>query len=173
MSLSKLNDYELRRTKRRTLSIEVNREAKVIVHAPNRMPLMEIEAFVRSRTEWIEKTQARVRGRMRLEPSEAEVFALKEKARTVLTDLTARYAEKMGVTFTRVGITSAKTRFGSCSKKGSINYSWRLMLYPSAAWDYVVVHELCHLKHFDHSHAFWQAVAETLPDYKERAALLK
>jgi predicted metal-dependent hydrolase len=64
-------------------------------------------------------------------------------------------------------------RFGSCSKKGSINYSYRLMLYPSAAWDYVVVHELAHRKHFDHSRAFWQTVAETLPDYKERAALLK
>ena len=79
----------------------------------------------------------------------------------------------MGVAYTHIGITSAKTRFGSCSKKGSINYSYRLMLYPSAAWDYVVVHELAHLIHFDHSSAFWQTVAETLPDYKERAALLK
>ena len=173
MNSLKLNDYELRRTKRRTLSVEVNREAKVIIHAPMRMPLYEIEEFVRSRTEWIEKTQARVRKRMRPEPTEAETAALREKARTVLTALTARYAEKMGVAYTRVGITSAKTRFGSCSKKGSINYSWRLMLYPPAAWDYVVVHELCHLNHFDHSRAFWQTVAQTLPDYKERAALLK
>lgn len=173
MNLSKLNDYELRRTARRTLSIEVSREAKVIVHAPNRMPLAQIEAFVQSHAAWIEEKVEKAKAKMRPELSDSEIAALKAKARTVLMEMTAFYAAKMGVTYTHVGITSAKTRFGSCSKKGSINYSWRLMLYSPAAWDYVVVHELSHLKHFDHSRAFWQTVAEALPDYKERAVLLK
>lgn len=173
MNLSKLNDYELRRTKRRTLSIEVNREAKVIIHAPNRMPIVQIEAFVQSRADWIVRTQAKVRAKMLPELSDSEIAELKDRARAILVEKTEHYAAKMGVTYTRIGITSAKTRLGSCSRKGSINYSYRLMLYPPATWDYVVVHELCHLKHFDHSRAFWQTVAAILPDYKERAALLK
>ena len=166
MSLSKFNNYELRRTSRRTLSIEVNREAKVIVHAPNRMPTAQIEAFLQKHAAWIAEKQERAKARMLPELTDAE-------ARTVLAEKTAYYAAKMGVTYTHIGITSAKTRFGSCSKKGSINYSYRLMLFPEAAWDYVVVHELCHRKHFDHSKAFWQTVASILPDYKERAKLLK
>lgn len=173
MSLLKLSDYELRRTSRRTLSIEVNREAKVIIHAPNRMPIARIEAFVQSHAAWIEEKQAKAKAKMLPELSDSEIAALKAKACTVLTEMTAFYAAKMGVTYTCVSITSAKTRFGSCSQKGSINYSYRLMLYPPASWDYVVVHELCHLKHFDHSRAFWQTLAEILPDYKAREKLLK
>lgn len=173
MSLSKFNNYELRRTSRRTLSIEVNREAKVIVHAPNRMPTAQIEAFLQKHAAWIAEKQEKAKARMLPELTDAEIQAYKEKARTVLAEKTAYYAAKMGVTYTHIGITSAKTRFGSCSKKGSINYSYRLMLFPEAAWDYVVVHELCHRKHFNHSKAFWQTVASILPDYKERAKLLK
>lgn len=168
-----MTEYELRRTSRRTLSIEVNREAKLIVHAPHVMPIAQIEAFVRSHAAWIEEKQAKAKAKMLPELSDSEIIALKEKARAILTEKTAHYAAKMGVTYTRIGITSAQTRFGSCSAKGSINYSYRLMLYPPAAWDYVVVHELCHLKHFNHSRAFWQTVADVLPDYKERAKLLK
>lgn len=166
-------EYELRRTKRRTLSMEINREAKLIVHAPLHMPLAQIESFVFSHTKWIEEKQEKAKAKITPELTDAEVAALKEKAREVLSEKTAYYAAKMGVTYSRVGITSAKTRFGSCSKNGNINYSWRLMLYPPAAWDYVVVHELCHITHFDHSPSFWKAVEKSLPDYKERKSLLK
>ena len=166
-------EYELRRSQRRTLSIEVNREAKVVVHAPNRMPLPQIESFISSHLAWIEEKQTKAKAKIIPEPSNAEIVELKKKARTELTELTEQYCAKIGVSYTKIGITSAKTRFGSCSKKGSINYSWRLMLYPKEAWEYVVVHELCHLKHFDHSAAFWQTVEKYLPDYKERQKLLK
>ncbi|MBQ6893414.1 MAG: M48 family metallopeptidase [Clostridia bacterium] len=166
-------EYELRRSSRRTLSIEVNREAKVVVHAPYRMPISQIEGFVQSHLNWILEKQKAAKAKMLPELSESEISALKGKAREVLTEKTQYYAALMGVTYSHIGISSAKTRFGSCSKKGSINYSWRLMLYPPAAWDYVVVHELCHLTHFDHSKAFWQTVEKYLPDYKERQKLLK
>ena len=166
-------EYELRRSKRRTLSIEINSEAKLIVHAPNRMPITQIESFIVSHTAWITEKQEKTKSKMLPALSESEISALKEKARAILTEKTEYYAALMGVTYSHIGISSAKTRFGSCSKKGSINYSWRLMLYPPASWDYVVVHELCHLVHFDHSKAFWQTVSKYLPDYKERAKLLK
>ena len=168
-----MTEYELRRSKRRTLSIEVNREAKVIVHAPLRMPLEQIENFISTHLGWIEEKQEKAKAKILPELSENEIAEFKEKAKSVLTALTEKYAAKMGVAYEHVGITSAKTRFGSCSKKGSINYSWRLMQYPKETWDYVVVHELCHLIHFDHSKVFWQTVERYLPDYKERQKLLK
>lgn len=168
-----LPKYELRRSKRRTLSIEINREAELVVHAPLRMPLYEIERFVSSHIKWIEEKQKKALERKPPELSDAEIKVLKSKARDALSALTERYAALMGVKYAKVGITSAKTRFGSCSKKGSINYSWRVMLYPEKVWDYIVVHELCHLLHFDHSKAFWQTVEKYLPDFKERKAMLK
>ncbi len=167
--------YELRRTARRTLSVEVSRDAILIAHAPLHMPKNQIDAFIEAHSAWIREKLQRARARCAAmpPPSDAEIVAYKEKAFAVLSKKTADYAAKMGVTYTRIGITDAKGRFGSCSAKGSINYSWRLMRYPEAAWDYVVVHELCHLLHFDHSQAFWQTVAHYLPDYKARASLLK
>ena len=168
-------EYELRRTKRRTLSMEINREAKLIVHAPVHMPTAQIEAFIEAHTRWIAEKQEKAKVKIARTPElrEDEITALKEKAFCILTEKTAYYAKVMGLSPARVRINSAKTRFGSCSAKGSINYSFRLMLYPEEAWDYIVVHELCHLRHFDHSKAFWQMVETHLPDYKQRAALLK
>ena len=99
--------------------------------------------------------------------------ALKARAAEELIPLTERYAAQMGLSPRRVRITSAKSRFGSCGRDGSICYSWRLMLYPAAAREYVVVHELCHLRHFDHSRAFYALLESVLPDYRARRALLK
>ena len=79
----------------------------------------------------------------------------------------------MGVDYGHISITSAKTRFGSCSSKGNIAFSYRLMLYPEAAVDYVVVHELAHRKEMNHSRAFYKLIEEILPDYKQRRKLLK
>ena len=79
----------------------------------------------------------------------------------------------MGVKPTSVKITSAEKRFGSCSGKNGLCFSWRLMAYPTKAIEYVVVHEFCHFAHPDHSPAFWAAVAQVLPDYKQRQHLLK
>ena len=85
----------------------------------------------------------------------------------------AAYARRMGVAPASVRITSARTRFGSCSAKNGLCFSWRLMQYPEAAVDYVVVHELAHIRHHDHSPAFYAFVAQFLPDYRQRAALLR
>ena len=79
----------------------------------------------------------------------------------------------MGLKFSRITITGAKTRFGSCSSKGNISYSYRLLLYPDAAIDYVVVHELAHLVKMNHSAQFYKIIESVLPDYKERIRLLK
>ncbi len=84
-----------------------------------------------------------------------------------------KYSEIIGVHPCAVKINSASTRWGSCSSKGSINFSWKLIIAPEDVIDYVVVHELCHLKHMDHSPSFWEEVAKVIPDWQKKRAALK
>ena len=167
--------YEIVRSRRRTVALEVTREGRVLVRAPLRMPQGEIERFVASHAAWLEKAQAKVAARQAAHPplTEQETAALRQRAREVLPGRVAHYAAIMGVTPTSVKITSARTRFGSCSGKNGICFSLYLMQYPEAAIDYVVVHELAHIRHHDHSPAFYAEVAKVLPDHKERMKLLK
>ena len=94
-------------------------------------------------------------------------------ARRDLTEKVREYAAKMGVEPTNVKINGAKTRWGSFSAKKSMNFSWRLMMADDDVINYVVVHELAHLKEMNHSPRFWAVVADILPDYKQRQARLK
>lgn len=167
--------YEIVRSRRRTVALEVTREGRVLVRAPLRMPQGEIERFVASHAAWLEKAQAKVAARQAAHPplTEQETAALRQRAKKLLPDRVAHYAAIMGVTPTSVKITSARTRFGSCSGKNGICFSLYLMQYPEEAIDYVVVHELAHIRHHDHSPAFYAEVAKVLPDYKERMKLLK
>lgn len=167
--------YEIVRSSRRTVALEVTREGRVLVRAPLRMPQGEIERFVASHAAWLEKAQAKVAARQAAHPplTEQETAALRQRAKELLPDRVAHYAAIMGVTPTSVKITSARTRFGSCSGKNGICFSLYLMQYPEEAIDYVVVHELAHIRHYDHSPAFYAEVAKVLPDYKERMKLLK
>lgn len=86
-------------------------------------------------------------------------------ARRVLTDKTAYWATRIGVTYNRIAIKSQKTRWGSCSAKGNLNYNWHIIAADEALSDYIVIHELCHLRHLNHSPAFWQLVAGHCPTY--------
>ncbi len=167
--------YEIVRSRRRTVALEVTREGRVLVRAPLRMPQGEIERFVASHAAWLEKAQAKVAARQAAHPplTEQETAALRQRARELLPGRVAHYAAIMGVTPTSVKITSARTRFGSCSGKNGICFSLYLMQYPEEAIDYVVVHELAHIRHHDHSPAFYAEVAKVLPDYKARMKLLK
>lgn len=167
--------YEIVRSRRRTVALEVTREGRVLVRAPLRMPQGEIKRFVASHAAWLEKAQAKVAARQAAHPplTEQETATLRQRAKELLPDRVAHYAAIMGVTPTSVKITSARTRFGSCSGKNGICFSLYLMQYPEEAIDYVVVHELAHIRHHDHSPAFYAEVAKVLPDYKERMKLLK
>ena len=107
------------------------------------------------------------------DPTKAEEAELRRKAKKILTEKTAYFANIMGLKYGRITITGAKTRFGSCSSKGNISYSFRLMTYPEEAVDYVVVHELSHLVEMNHSQRFYKVVESVLPDYKARKKLLK
>lgn len=170
-----VTEYTLIRSARKTLAIEVSREGKVIVRAPRRAAKYHIEAFVEQHAGWIAVQQARQRARAEAhpEPTEAERAALIARAKAELPPKVAHYAAIMGLYPTGITITSARTRFGSCSAKNRICFSWRLMQYPEEAIDYVVVHELAHIAHKNHGPDFHACVAAVLPDHKERRALLK
>ena len=167
--------YELRRSDRRTLALELDREGKLIVRAPRRIPEAVIRRFVAEHETWIRAAEARYaeRAAAHPEPTAAEQAELRRKARAILPGKVAHYAALMGVEPTRVTITSARTRFGSCSGKNALSFSWRLMTYPEEAIDYVVVHELAHIRHHDHSRAFYDFIASVMPDHKRRRALLR
>ena len=168
-------DYTLIRSSRRTMALEITRDGRLLVRAPQRASQAVIDRFVASHADWIAAHLEKQRQRAEAHPplTEDELAALRQKARDILPGRVAHYAEWMGVTPTGVKITGAKTRFGSCSAKNSLCFSLYLMAYPDAAIDYVVVHELAHIRHKNHSPAFYAEVARVMPDYRERRKLLK
>ena len=169
-------DYELIRTNRRTMTLEITRDCRVLVRAPLRMPKNRIDAFVASKEGWIAKHLAQVQQRAAQAPpppTEAEIAALKAQARAVLPEKVAYWSAVMGLSPTGVKITSARRRYGSCSGKNSLCFSCFLMQQPEAAIDLVVVHELCHIRVKNHGPAFYALLARYLPDYKARQNLLK
>lgn len=170
-----MDKVELIRSRRRTLGLEVTREGRVIARAPLRASAASIERFVQEHAEWIRKAQERQQARLAAhpEPDEAGQDVLMRRAREELPPKVAYYAQRMGLQPTGITITSARTRFGSCSAKNRLCFSWRLMDYPEAAIDYVVVHELAHIMHKNHGSQFWALVEQYMPDYRARRALLR
>lgn len=170
-----MDGVELRRSRRRTLGVEVTREGHVIVRAPLRASEVTIERFVHEHADWIARAQARQRARLEAhpEPDTARQAELIRRAREELPSKVAHYAQKMGLKPAGIRITSARTRFGSCSAQNRLCFSWRLMDYPDAAIDYVVVHELAHIVHKNHGPRFWSLVEQYMPDYRTRRAMLR
>ena len=167
-------EYEIIYSKRKTLSLCI-KSGSLIVRAPLGTRKRVIEEAISRHTDWISKhTQKQMAGEERFKSlTESEINDLKLRAREYLKERTDYYTKIMRASYNRITVTSAKTRFGSCSSKGNISYSYRLMLYPSEAIDYVVVHELAHLREMNHSPAFYKIVESVLPDYKARRKLLK
>lgn len=156
---------------RKTLSLFINWEGEPEVRAPYGCPAHVIEGFIEKHRRWIEKRleeqrQARVY-------TQGEIEALRQRAKEILPQRVAYYAPLMGVKPTSLKITSAKTRYGSCSGKNGICFSLYLMEKSERAIDYVVVHELAHIRQHNHSPAFYKEIEKILPDYRERIKELK
>ena len=171
-------EIRLIRSRRKTISIEVTADAQVIVRAPNRVPLSDINRFIGEKADWIDKSVSKMRQRQetqsqRKELSPQEVKLLVTRAKRIIPQRVRYYADTLGVTYGRITIRMQKSRWGSCSAKGNLNFNCLLMRTPETIIDYVVVHELCHLKEMNHSERFWAEVEKVLPDYKERRKWLK
>ncbi len=167
--------YELIRSSRRTVALEIARDGRVLVRAPQQMPQDQIDRFFAAHQDWLQNhlTRQREWQAAHPEPDAARQKALTDMAASVLPEKVAYYARRMGLRPTGITITGAKTRFGSCSPQNRLCFSWRLMEYPEEAVDYVVVHELAHIVHKNHGPAFHALVASVLPDHTRRRALLK
>lgn len=168
-------NYELIRSRRKTLSLEITKEGRVVVRAPMRLSKQAIDAFVETHGGWIAKKLALVQQRAAAAPAPEtpkEIEALKEAALRILPEKVAYWSAVTGLMPTGMKITTARKRYGSCSGKNSLCFSCFLMRCPEEAIDLVVVHELCHIKEKNHGPGFYALLGHYLPDYRERKKLL-
>lgn len=174
--------YEIIYSKRKSVAIQIRPDGQVIVRAPYGCPRSFINSFIHQKADWIVKHSAENKQRYEKQVqlkkdrptlSDAQRRRYIETARSIFTQKAAYYARLMGVTYGRISIREQKTRWGSCSSKGNLNFNCLLMLTPPEVIDYVVVHELCHRKEMNHSGRFWDEVARVLPGYAEQEKWLK
>lgn len=174
--MARLN-YTVIRSSRKTLSLQIKPDGAVELRAPLGLPQREIDRFVAEKADWIEKTLAKVQAAKAAGEQQPltmeDIQKLADEALRRIPPRVREYASRMGVTYGRITIRNQTGRWGSCSSQGNLNFNCLLMLAPDEVLDYVVVHELAHRKHMDHSAAFWAEVEAVLPDYKAQKQWLK
>mgnify|MGYP000857752994 CR=1 FL=1 len=173
-----MQDYHIIRSRRRTVSLEVTKDADIIVRVPRRMSDDEVAHIVDARREWlknhVQRQQSRHRELEQVAPlSLREIESLRAAARVDFAARTRHHARELGLAYGRVTIRLQKTRWGSCSNRGNLNFNCLLMLAPETVRDYVVIHELCHLMEMNHSPRFWAKVEMACPDYRSAREWLK
>lgn len=178
VSLSKMRyPYELVRSNRKTLALEI-RLGKLTVRAPMKTDIAEINRFLESRADWIEKhitgdeqqkKESEEAGKLSME----EIRKLADDALRVIPQRVAYYAPLVGVTYGRITIRNQRTKWGSCTENGNLNFNCLLMLTPPEVLDSIVVHELCHRKEMNHSKQFYAEVLRVYPEYRKGEKWLK
>lgn len=150
----------------RSMSIRVHPVKGVTVSVPYIVPYAVAEAFFKSRRQWVLETMARQRERFKdvVIPSSEEVETMRRQAKAELPPRLAELAERYGFVYNRVAIKHNATNWGSCSSKSNINLNLNMVRLPAVLRDYVLLHELCHLRHQDHGHAFHLLLEHVLTD---------
>jgi len=164
-------------SRRRSIAAQVTPDG-ILVRAPKRMSRREIHKFLVEKQDWIEKHWKKMQVRKelleQLPPyTEDELRALVQKAKVIIPQKVKYYAPMVGVDYGRISIRKQRSRWGSCSSKGNLNFNCLLMLFPDEVIDSVVVHELCHRKHMNHSTAFYTEVERVFPEYRRCNKWLK
>lgn len=175
-------DYNISilRSARRTVSLEIRADDRIILRAPLYMTDEAIDRFIKEKSGWIDKHMSERRAKEQEKAdvppkklSREEINELADKAVEKIPPKAERFAAMLGVTYGGITIRCQKTRWGSCSSAGNLNFNCLLMLCPERVIDYVIIHELCHRKEMNHSKSFWAEVERAMPDYKEAKAWLK
>ena len=164
-------DYTIIRSFRKTISLEIKPSGQLVIRCPLTMSDVQVARFVQEKAKWIEKHRPNQEGENVLTPEEIQWLA--DCAKEEIPQRVAYYAELLQVTYGKITIRKQHTRWGSCSSQGNLNFNCLLMLAPEEVQDYVVVHELCHRKHMNHSREFWALVESILPNYKVPRKWLK
>jgi len=168
--LGEPHDFVLRRPPRtRYLRLRISADGSLVVAAPRSYPIFLINQFISSRAQWIVTNIKKVKDRHSLlstRHSSSEIKKYKVATKELLADRLEYFNKFYNFSFKRIAIRNQRSRWGSCSSKGNLNFNYRLCLLPSDLADYIIVHELCHLGQMNHSKQFWQLVAKTIPDYK-------
>lgn len=169
-------NYTLRTHARaRRVSITVEPGGEVLVTIPKNRTHVTAERFLKERIKWLEKSLKQMTQFDKVLPPNTRTNYLqhKEVARQLVIEKLKFWNRYYNLPYKRVAIRNTKSRWGSCSEAGNLNFSYRLIFLPESLVDYIVVHELCHLRHPHHQTAFWRMVAETIPDHAERRHKLK
>lgn len=164
-------EYRLRRIRRaKTLKVIISSDKRVVVTAPYRISQKMIDTFVQSRKSWIQS-------QLNVLPdyiyTQEHYKEYKREARKVLQGRLIHWSNIMSLEYHRLAIRNSRTRWGSCSSKRNINLSYRLLFVDKSLQDYVIIHELAHLVHMNHSPQFWSLVSQYCPDYRERRMRLQ
>lgn len=173
--MSKFN-YKIIRTARKTVAIQIKPDKTIIVRAPKRMSKEQIHSLVQSKEKWIQKHLNELEKHSEevcQTLSEEDMKALADKAVRIIPERVRYYAPLIGVTYGKITIRNQRTRWGSCSSKGNLNFNCLLMLAPPEVLDSVVVHELCHRKEMNHSKQFYEEVRRVFPEYDKWNGWLK
>lgn len=176
----KIGEYnvEVRRSKRKSAAIKITADMQIVVFVPLYVSDNEIERMVISKSKWIDehmlKVQSTVDERSKLEKITFEqIKELADQAVEYIPKRVKYYAEKENFVYNKITIKNLVSRWGSCSTKGNLNFNCLLMLTPDYVIDYIVVHELCHLREMNHSEKFWAEVEKIMPDYQRAELWLK
>lgn len=176
----KIGEYnvEVRRSKRKSTAIKITADMQIVVFVPLYVSDNEIERMVISKSKWIDehmlKVQSTIDERSKLEKITFEqVKELEDQAVEYIPKRVKYYAEKENFVYNKITIKNLVSRWGSCSTKGNLNFNCLLMLTPDYVIDYIVVHELCHLREMNHSEKFWTEVEKIMPDYQRAELWLK
>lgn len=169
-----MNGVEVRRSPRaRRWRLEVPWGEPARLTAPRSMSQAEVERVLRNKQARIEEQRRRQVPRLGLEGLAVSESAARTAARKLVSTLAAEEAEQLGVAYRRIRIGGQRTLWGSCSPRGTLSFNWRLVLAPAEVLDYVVVHELCHLRVFNHSRRFWALVEGRRPHWREQRDWLR
>ncbi len=161
---------EIKKSFRKSLTMRFDRNGTLQVKAPIFMTNKQIQGFIDRNKSWIEK-QKIAKQNSQIDPEKIPEY--KKEARELIPPRVEQIANKHGFSYNTIKITSAQTRWGSCTSKKNLNFTYRLVLAPQEVMDYVIVHELCHLRQMNHSKKFWNEVATIMPDYKNQELWLK
>ncbi len=149
----------------RHIRIIVKRGGEVIITKPRHVPTRLAEEFFRRSYDWIEKKLALVESGKK-QPAPAEFLADRDRAEEIFKNKVEKINSFYKFFYKKISVRNNSSRLGSCSRSGNLSFSYSLINMPEETIDYVVAHELCHLKEFNHSERFWALVSKTIPDYK-------